>query len=109
LAESDITDQIIDLAAECATDPVRWVAAAYDWGVGELAAHQGPRAWQDDILGEIRDHLSNPETRCQPLQIAVSSGHGIGKSALIGMLANWGISTSEYCKVVCTANTDTHF
>ena len=107
MTESDITDQIIDLAAECATDPVRWVAAAYDWGVGELAAHQGPREWQDDILGEIRDHLSNPATRFEPLQIAVSSGHGIGKSALIGMLANWGLSTSEYCKVVCTANTDT--
>ena len=59
-------DQLIELAAECSTNPVRWVEHAYDWGAGELAAYNGPREWQEDMLGEIRDHLSNPATRFEP-------------------------------------------
>ncbi|WP_249115795.1 terminase [Azoarcus sp. L1K30] len=59
------------------------------------------------MLAEIRDHLQNPETRHQPLMIARASGHGIGKSAGIGMVVNWALSTCEDTKVVITANTDT--
>jgi hypothetical protein len=104
---SVIDDELIALAAECSTDPERWVRMAYDWGNGSLAAHAGPRAWQSDIFRGIRDHLSNPATRYQPLMVAVASGHGIGKSAEIGMIVNWALSTCEDCKVVITANTDT--
>lgn len=104
---ADVHDEIIQLAAECDRDPLRWVTMAYDWSVGELAGYAGPRAWQAEMLGDIRDHLSNPETRFQPLLIARASGHGIGKSAGIGMIVNWALSTCEDCKVVITANTDT--
>lgn len=105
---SNLDDELIAIAAECSTDPVRWVQMAYDWGgSGELAAHPGPRTWQSDVLCDIRDHLSNPATRYQPLMVAVASGHGIGKSAEIGMIVNWALSTCEDCKVVITANTDT--
>ncbi len=104
---ASVDDELITLAAECSTDPVRWVQMAYDWGSGELAAHTGPRTWQSDVLRDIRDHLSNPATRYQPLMVAVASGHGIGKSAEIGMIVNWALSTCEDCKIVVTANTDT--
>lgn len=104
---ADIDAELIELAAQHSLDPLGWANVAYDWGVGELAAHPGPRRWQADIFGAIRDHLNNPETRFQPLMISVASGHGIGKSAGIGMIANWGLSTCEDCKVVITANTDT--
>lgn len=101
-------DELIHLAAECSTDPVRWVQMAYDWGCsGELAAHPGPKSWQRDVLCDIRGHLADPTKRHQPLMLAVTSGHGIGKSALIGMVVNWALSTCEDCKVVITANTDT--
>ncbi|WP_162260537.1 hypothetical protein [Rhizobium sp. Root708] len=56
-----------------------------DWGLEELAGIDGPRDGQADIKEEIRQNL-NSENPYQPLQIAVSSGHGIGKSAEIGML-----------------------
>ncbi|MBR0568374.1 terminase [Azoarcus sp. L1K30] len=95
------------MAAECSHDPLSWARMAYDWGVGELEKHLGPRAWQREMLAEIRDHLQNPETRHQPLMIARASGHGIGKSAGIGMVVNWALSTCEDTKVVITANTDT--
>jgi hypothetical protein len=105
--DSPAQSQIIALAAESTHDPLRWVRHAYDWGIGELAAYSGPRQWQADVLGDIRDHLGNPATRHQPLMLAVASGHGIGKSATIGMIVNWALSTCEDCKVVITANTDT--
>lgn len=104
---SDNDEELIQLAAECATDPLKWALFAYDWGVGELADYAGPRSWQSETLAEIRDHLGTQETRFQPLMLAVASGHGIGKSAEIGMIVNWALSTCEDTKVVITANTDT--
>jgi len=58
-------------------------------------------------MGAISGHLGNPGTRFQPLRIAVSSGHGIGKSALVAMLIHWGMSTAVDTKVIVTANTAT--
>lgn len=93
------------LAASYRYDPAGWACAAYEWGKGELAGSAGPRAWQAEVLGVIRDHLTSRD-RFQPLQIAVASGHGIGKSALIGMVINWAMSTCPDCRVVVTANTE---
>lgn len=106
MPEGDIDGELIDLAAEHSLNPLAWVSNAYDWGHGDLSLFDGPRQWQADVFGDIRDHLGNPATRFQPLMIAVASGHGIGKSAGIGMLVNWALSTCEDCKVVITANTE---
>jgi hypothetical protein len=82
------------------------VQEAYEWGAeGELEKHQ-PRTWQIDVLGSIGKHLQNPATRFQPLRIAAASGHGPGKSALIGMIVNWAMSTCEDTRIVVTANTE---
>lgn len=86
--------------------PIKFVKYCYPWAEGELEGSKGLRAWQTDILGTITEHLKSP-TRFTPLQVAVSSGHGIGKSALLGMVIHWAMSTCEDCKVVLTANTDT--
>jgi len=105
-ARVDPNDEIIEQAAACQFDPLAWAQFAWDWGHGELADLTGPREWQADILSVIRDHLANPETRYDPLQIAVASGHGIGKSALMGMISNWAMSCYDDAKLVTTANTD---
>jgi len=102
----DPDDEIIELAAECQYDPVRWSHLAWDWGYDALADVSGPRAWQDDINAIIRDHLADPAKRYQPLQISVASGHGIGKSAEMGMIANWAMSCWDRAKVMVTANTE---
>lgn len=86
-------------------DPLNFVRYAYPWGEGELADSAGPRVWQAKILANIGNHLSNPATRFTPCQEAVSSGHGIGKSALIAFITDWGLSTCEDCRVVVTAGT----
>lgn len=102
----DPNDAIIEKAAACRYDPLSWANFAWDWGHGALEAYDGPREWQSDIFRVIRDHLANPETRFEPLQIAVASGHGIGKSASMGMLSNWAMSCYADAKIVTTANTD---
>lgn len=101
-----IDDKIIELAASCRYDPDRWSQFAWDWGFGELADYDGPRQWQRDINRIIADHLADPESRFQPLQISVGSGHGIGKSAEMGMLSNWAMSCWPDAKIVTTANTE---
>ena len=103
---ADINDAIIEKAAACRYDPLAWAEFAWDWGHGDLEDYDGPREWQADIFRLIRDHLQNPETRFDPLQIAVASGHGIGKSASMGMISNWALSCYDDAKIVTTANTD---
>ncbi len=99
--------RLVDFVATYADDPLGYSKAAYKWGTGDLTGSPGPRAWQADILGTIAKHLQNPATRFQPLRIAVASGHGIGKSGLIGMICQWAMSTCVDTKIVVTANTDT--
>jgi hypothetical protein len=99
-------DLIARRAVQFRHDPLGWARYAYDWGHGDLAKHPGPRAWQAEALQKIGDHLSNPATRHQPLRLAVASGHGIGKSACIGMVTNWGMSTMPHTRCVVTANTE---
>lgn len=99
-------DPLVDELEQYADDPVGFVHDAYPWGEGALAQHSGPRAWQLDVLGIIGEHLSNPATRFTPLRIAVASGHGIGKSALVGMVTDWAMSTCAETRAVVTANTE---
>ena len=96
----------IEAIAEYAHDPLGFACDAFRWGEGELKDYTGPRVWQRGILSTIGGHLKNKETRHQPLRIAVASGHGIGKSATIGMVIQWGMSTCDDCRVVVTANTE---
>ena len=91
--------------AEFVHDPLGFVKCAFPWGEGEMAKEQGPREFQERFLREIGDHLENVETRHKPFRKAISSGHGIGKSALLAWIACWGLSTFEDCKVVIMAGT----
>jgi hypothetical protein len=93
-----------DLAA-LSGDPLRFVRYAFPWGEpgSELAASQGPEPWQVDLLSQIRDGLSPNEA----IQLAIASGHGIGKSAFVSWLVLWSISTFEDTRGVVTANTET--
>lgn len=58
------------------------------------------------MLREIGDHLSNPQTRFKPLRLAVASGHGVGKSGLIGMISKWALDSCPDTRIIVTANTE---
>lgn len=102
LSKKDI-DALIDWLASCSNDPLRFVLEGFDWGVGELEKFTGPDEWQRNILVKIRDGLLEPS---EAIKIAVSSGHGIGKSALVAWIILWAITTMEDAKGVVTANTE---
>jgi len=105
---TSLKSQMLEDIAGFTHDPLSFVKYAYPWGEGELSGigSDGPRTWQKDILSTIGNHLKNKETRFTPLLISVSSGHGIGKSALVAQVIDWGMSTCEDCKIVVTANTE---
>jgi len=85
-------------------DPLEFVRYSFAWGEGDLAGHDGPDEWQAGILAAVRDGLINPATA---LRIAIASGHGIGKSALVAWLILWALATAPDSRGVVTANTDT--
>lgn len=105
LASSAISDLAADIGA-LTHDPLNHARYVYPWGSGELEKWPGPKVWQADVLDYIGAHLRNPATRYMPCQIAVASGHGIGKSALISMVSKWAMDTCPMTKVVVTANTE---
>jgi hypothetical protein len=90
-------------------DPLGFVLYAFPWGQpGELKDEAGPRAWQAETLREIGAKLrAGTLTPEDAIQLAVASGHGIGKSALVSWLILWALATCEDTRGVVTANTDT--
>ena len=93
------------LAIACTNDPLLFVQKCFRWGHGELANYEGPDVWQQKILCDIRDRLKNGETRHKAIQIAVASGHGIGKTAFVAWIMLWSICTYPDMKGVVTAET----
>lgn len=98
--------ELVDFIAGFTHDPLGFVIAAFDWGEGELAKFKGPDEWQRDVLKEIGAKLKAGASVQDAIQIAIASGHGIGKSALVSWICLWAISTHEDTKGVVTANTE---
>lgn len=88
-------------------DPLRFVMGAFPWGEVDTRLEEfpnGPEAWQREILTMIRDGLVDIN---KAIQLAVASGHGIGKTALVSWIMLWAISTKPDTRGVVTANTET--
>ena len=99
------TDALIEELGTYAYDPVGFVYWAFPWGEAgtELAKAKGPEEWQLAILRDIRDKIITPE---QAILEAVTSGHGVGKSALVSWIVWWAFSTFKGTRGVVTANTE---
>ena len=92
-------------------DPLAWVSYSFPWGEGELEGFEGPDTWQKEVLQHITEELQAGEISPEQvighvIRIAVASGNGPGKSALVSWLILWGLSTFEDTRGVVTANTD---
>lgn len=86
-------------------DPLGYVYFAFPWGKpGVLANQEGPDTWQVDVL---RDLGNGTISATEAVQLAVTSGHGIGKSCLVAWIILWFISTRPHPQIVVTANTKT--
>ena len=110
-------------------NPLAFVKYLFPWGVkGTPLEHfSGPRKWQREVLQDITDHiaannnlltggvnttgaksnqLSNQEIAYKVLQEAISSGRGIGKSALVSWLTIWMVSTRIGSTTIISANSE---
>jgi hypothetical protein len=97
--QADIDKFLIAKAHEFRLDPYAFVLFAWD----DIKLHD----WQADVLRTLRDHLKQGElTTHEAIQIAIASGHGIGKSALVALVMLWAIATCTDTKGIVTANTE---
>ena len=91
-------------------DPLAFVLLAFPWGEEgtPLARHQGPRKWQRDILLSIKEHIKDNHGKIDfdTFRMAVASGRGIGKSALVSWLVIWMLSTRIGASVIVSANSE---
>lgn len=106
-------DELLTELGGFACRPRAFVRWAFPWGEAdtELSKRKGPEPWQDAVLAYMEkallEGLSLPEqVIAEALQIAVRSGHDIGKSALVCWIILWAMSTREDTKGVVTANTE---
>lgn len=110
---AELARQVEEDIAAFTHDPLGFVLYAFPWGEPgtELAGKTGPRPWQREVLIEIGKRLAAgaalEDAFREAVQIAVASGHGVGKSALVAWLILWSMSTHEDTRGVVTANTET--
>ena len=96
-------DKFADFIMSFANDPYGWVLACYPWGEpGQLEKYTGPDRWQRRVLKKIGRQLKAGKKN---IRISVSSGHGVGKTALVAWIIHWFISTHPNPQIVVTANT----
>lgn len=96
---------LMEWLAEVADDPYAFALGAFPWGEPDtVLAQHVLDPWQVWVLTAIRDKLLTPD---EAVQIAVASGHGIGKSALVAIIILWAFTTFPDTLGVVTANTET--
>jgi hypothetical protein len=114
----DEVELLVTWLAEVRNDPYAFVLGAYEWGSGELLRYDGPDEWQVELLCRLRDGVTtidaaiaearqrHEESETFPVMEAITSGHGIGKSALVAWVIDWAMATQVDTKGVVTANTE---
>ena len=102
------------LSPEIRDNPENFVMFNYPWGKENTPLHdqKGPRSWQRGILREMGQHIKDNQDRMamelalEVFREAVSSGRGIGKSALVAWLADWFRSTRIGSTTIVAANSE---
>ena len=110
-------------------NPLAFVMYLFPWGVKgtPLEYFNGPRKWQREVLMDIAEQIAinkaktnqpnssninndinniNSEIAFETLRLAVSSGRGIGKSALVSWLVIWMLTTRIGSTTIISANSE---
>lgn len=92
-------------------DPLAYVRGAWAWGAGALAGSTGPLPWQKQFLLDLGAHVAahrfNGIDPVPTVKMAISSGVGPGKTALLAWILHWLLDTRPDAKCRVTANTVT--
>lgn len=100
---------LVEELAEFSDDPLGFVLFSFPWGEpgSELTNQGGPEPWQEKLLDEIGQKVRAGQiSATEAIQMARTSGHGIGKSACVSWIILWAVSTFPDTKGVVTANTE---
>ena len=99
--------ELHDAMSSVARDPLEFVRMAYPW---PIHGQPGPDAIQTRFLTalgvQVRARGFNGTDPVLPVRMGLSSGHGIGKSALGAWIVDWIMSTRRNCRGTITANTN---
>lgn len=91
-------------------DPEAFVLYVFPWGQQNTPLHKfsGPRKWQREVMRTIKQHIIDNQGKLDmnTLRVAVASGRGIGKSALVSWLILWMLTTRIGSSVVVSANSE---
>jgi hypothetical protein len=91
-----------------------FVMTAYPWGQKgtPLEFSDGPRQWQREDLDELSEHILAQQLAVKDGRLptmfkkGTAAGRGPGKSAYIGWLCDWMMTTRIGSTVIVTANTE---
>jgi hypothetical protein len=93
-----------------ANDLYKFVMYVFPWGKkGTPLEHfTGPRKWQKNVLDTITNHIKQNQDKIDfdTLRLAVASGRGIGKSALVAWLTIWMTTTRIGSTTIVSANSE---
>lgn len=104
-------DTLIEDLASYSHDPLGFAYYAFPWGEGELR-DKNLEQWQAELLRSLGEGVISVEqaiaaaNSTEPIQHATTSGHGVGKSALVAIIIWWAISTFPDTRGIVTANTE---
>ena len=102
MLERDV--MIADDMARLYADPLGFVRYAFDWGQGDLSDWDGPDSWQTEFLSVLGEAVRK-RAPGDVIKMAVKSGRGPGKTAVISWIILWLMSTRPNFAGVVTANT----
>jgi len=97
-------------SANIKDDPEAFVLFVFPWGQRNTPLEQfkGPRAWQRKVLRQFGDHIKENRTAeaLSVLRLAIASGRGIGKSALVSWIVIWMLTTRIGSTTIVSANSE---
>lgn len=107
---TDAPASLSEILARFRNDPLGFVLWAFPWGEqGTELESEYPDRWQiaawEDIRMAFEKNEALPPDQRIPVQMAIGSGHGIGKTAFMALTTLWFISVNVDPQIVTTANT----
>ena len=104
-------EELAEFVGQFYADPLGFVIACYPWGEpGTPLEHEsGPDDNQREFLTSLGHEVAargfDGVSPVMPIQMAMTSGHGTGKSSMGGWITNWILSTRPHSIGTVTAGT----
>ncbi len=123
LNKAQVEKELILDMVKLAFSPMDFVMYAYPWDTdssiqvvelpepwaSKYGIQYGPDKWACELLDrigeQIQAHKFDGQNAVDPIREAVASGHGIGKSAMVGWIVDFIMSTRPFAQGTITANT----